>query len=496
MDMTNKIVCFSMLAPLVPVAAALAGNGQERKPNVIFILTDDQRWDALGYAGNKIISTPELDRLAGEGVYFKNSFVTTPISGASRATILTGMYERTSHYTFGMGNIPSGLLEGSYPALLKRNGYHTGFYGKFGVNCASEMIKVLFDKSEIYDRKSPTGYFHKTIDGDTVHLTDYTGWQARKFIDAAPKDKPFCLSLSFSAPHAHDPSPEQYMWQASMDGLYRDVTIPDPVMGDEKYFLAQPEYVRKGINRERWYWRFDSPEKYQHSVKGYYRMISGVDAEVGKIRRVLESNGLADNTIIIFMGDNGYFEGERQLAGKWLMYENSLRVPMIIYDPRNGVHRDVDQMALNLDIARTILGFCGVEAPPVMQGEDLSVYASKKGGEIARESFMCEHLWNNPRVPASEGMRTAEWKYFRYRDHSPSEELYNVKSDPWEMHNLAGDPRYKATLDELRGRCDAMIATYAKAGEGYRSQYTPSAKQQAKSKAKEKVQQKKQQSKK
>ncbi|GHU99498.1 acetylglucosamine-6-sulfatase [Bacteroidia bacterium] len=467
----------------VSTAATTAGQtalSGQRRPNILFILTDDQRWDALGYAGNRTISTPELDRLCREGIYFKNSFVTTPISGASRATILTGMNERTSGYSFGVGNIPSELLEGSYPAILRHNGYYTGFFGKFGVN-TTLPLSALFDRSESYDRKGKTGYFYKTIDGDTVHLTDYTGWQARRFIAGAPEDKPFCLSLSFSAPHTHDPNPDQYIWQASMDNLYKEIAMPDPVMGEEKWFLALPEAVRKGINRERWYWRFDTPQKYQHSIKGYYRMISGVDAEIGKIRRALEEKGVAGNTVIIFLGDNGYFEGERQLAGKWLMYENSLRVPMIIYDPRTGVHRDVDRMVLNLDIAQTILGFCGVAAPPTMQGEDLSPCATKEGGRITRESFLCEHLWNNPKIPASEGIRTREWKYFRYRDFA-REELYNLRNDPWEMNDLAGDPKCKAILEKLRAELDAMIAGYSRQGARYRSGYTPTAKQKQKQK--------------
>lgn len=142
------------------------------------------------------------------------------------------------------------------------------------------------------------------------------------------------LSISFSAPHAHDPAKLQYFWSPEYDTMYQNITIPDPLLKEDFYFQAQPAFVRNGESRKRWHWRFDTPEKYQHSVKGYYRMISEVDAEIGKIRKILEERGLADNTVIIFMGDNGYFLGERQLAGKWLMYDNSLRVPLIVFDPR------------------------------------------------------------------------------------------------------------------------------------------------------------------
>ncbi len=308
-----------------------------------FNLTDDQRWDALGYAGNKIIQTPEMDKLAREGTFFRKAFVTTPICAASRASILTGMYERTHGYTFQQGPLKEPYMQLSYPVVLKQNGDHTGFFGKFGV--IYKDVEKLFNEAGIYDRedKFPNrkGYFFKTIGKDTVHLTRYTGYQAQQFIKNSPTDKPFCLSLSFSAPHAHDNAPEQYFWQEKSNNRYADVTIPPPALEEEKYFLALPKEVREGYNRLRWTWRFNSPEKYQHSVKGYYRMISEIDDEIGELRKVLEEKGIADNTVIIFMSDNGYYLGERQLAGKWLMHDYSIRIPMMIYDPRVKKHYDI-----------------------------------------------------------------------------------------------------------------------------------------------------------
>lgn len=311
------------------------------KPNIIFILTDDHRWDALGYAGNKIIQTPEMDQLAKEGTYFRNAFVTTPICAASRASILTGIYERTHGYTFQQGPLKQPYIQLSYPVILKKQGYYTGFLGKLGVTYKD--AENLFNEAEIYDRedKFPNrkGYFYKNIGSDTVHLTRYTGYRAQQFIKNTPANQPFCMSLSFSAPHAHDSSPEQYFWQEKSNNRYTGVTIPPPLLGDEKYFKALPKEVQEGFNRLRWTWRFDTPEKYQHNVKGYYRMISEIDDEIGELRKLLEEKGIANNTVIIFMGDNGYFLGERQLADKWLMYDNSLRVPLIIYDPRVLVMR-------------------------------------------------------------------------------------------------------------------------------------------------------------
>ncbi len=430
----------------------------QEKPNIIFILTDDQRWDALGYAGNKVIHTPEMDKLAQEGVYFKNAFVTTPICAASRASILTGMYERTHGYTFGQGPIKQPYIDNSYPKLMKESGYFTGFFGKFGVTYDS--LVPLFDVMESYDRngkfKDRRGYFYKTIKDDTVHLTRYTGQQAMDFIENAPADKPFCLSLSFSAPHAHDPAPDQYFWQEEVDGLYRELEIGPPLFGEDKYFNEQPIYVREGENRTRWGWRYDTPEKYQHSVKGYYRMISGIDLEIAKIRQLLADKGLDKNTIILLMGDNGYFLGERQLAGKWLMYDNSLRVPLIIYDPRNPNHRDIEDLALNIDIPSTIFEFAGLEIPSVWQGKSLAAYVKGDNPAEDRTEFIGEHLWEVDIIPASEGLRTKDWKYFRYRNDLEHEELYNLELDPLEENNLAKKEQYRGKLEEMRRRFDRL----------------------------------------
>ncbi|NNF32606.1 MAG: sulfatase-like hydrolase/transferase, partial [Saprospiraceae bacterium] len=238
-------------------------NNTQEKPNIIFILTDDQRFDAIGYTGNEYVQTPEMDKLANTGTYFHNAIVTTPICAASRASILTGLYERAHNFNFQTGNVREEYMENSYPTLLKNNGYHTGFFGKYGVRYND--LEKQFDEYESYDRnnrfKDKRGYYYKTIGEDTVHLTRYTGQKALDFIEDASSEKPFCLSLSFSAPHAHDPAEDQYYWQSEMDKLLSNTTIPDPELGDDKYFNAQPKIVRDGFNRLRWTWRYDTPEK-------------------------------------------------------------------------------------------------------------------------------------------------------------------------------------------------------------------------------------------
>jgi arylsulfatase A-like enzyme len=446
-----KLFCILIYISIMPLLAF----NQVKKPNILFILTDDQRWDALRYAGNPIIETPEMDALARSGSYFKNAFSTTPICAASRASILTGLYERTHGYTFQKSGLQQAYADILFPKILKENGYRTGFFGKLGV--IMDNPKQYFDDSDFYDRgESPDrrGYFYKTIGNDTVHLTRYSGFQAQEFIKNSPKDKPFCLSVFFSAPHAHDSSKEQYYWQSKSDHLYKNTVIPLPVLSDQKYFNQLPLEVQQGFNRTRWKWRFDTPEKYQNSIKGYYRMISDIDHEIGMLRSLLKERGLADNTIIIIMGDNGYFTGDRQLADKWLMYDASIRIPLIIYDPRKNNPATIDAMVLNIDVSKSILEFAGLHAPKNYQGISLEPFLIKGNIPSKRKSILIEHLWKLPEIPSSEGIRTAQWKYFRYRLIKAPEELYDLDKDPLETINLAGDIKYKKVINKLRKLSD------------------------------------------
>jgi arylsulfatase A-like enzyme len=434
---------------------------QSRQPNIIFILTDDQRWDAIGSAVNPIVQTPQMDALARSGTYFRNAFATTPICAASRASILTGLHERTHGYTFQKPRLKQPYVDMIYPKLFKDNGYHVGFFGKLGV--IIDSVRQYFDQSDFYDRgASPDrrGYFYKKIGNDTVHLTRYTGHQAMDFIRKAPADKPFCLSLSFSAPHGHDNSVDQYYWQEKSSSLYAGVRIPEPLLGDDEYFNRLPKEVKEGFNRVRWKWRFDTPEKYQQMVKGYYRMITEIDDEIGLIRNQLKEKGIDDNTIIIVMGDNGYFLGDRQLADKWLMYDMSIRIPLIVYDPRVKKSSEVDDMVLNIDITKTMLDLAGIHVPENYQGESLVSMLGKTDAHLKRNTILVEHLWDLPDIPSSEGIRTERWKYFRYRLIDAPEELYDLQNDPLEKINLATDSKYKKILSGLRKQCEEKAGRY------------------------------------
>ena len=219
--------------------------------------------------------------------------------------------------------------------------------------------------------------------------------------------------------------------------------------------------------RVRWKLRFSSDDQYQEMVKNYYRLITGVDVVVGQIRRELETRGLTDNTVIMLLGDNGFYLGEYGFAGKWLGHEESIRVPLIVYNPRlqkNKQGQRREELALNIDIAPTLLGLAGVKPPETMQGKSLAPLISGKSVKW-RDDFFYEHLFRVPEaavpkvgfIPASIGVRTKRWKYLRYIDYDPAfEELYDLENDPHEVKNIAAHQEYSSQLETMRRRCDEL----------------------------------------
>jgi arylsulfatase A-like enzyme len=383
-----------------------------RRPNIVFLLTDDQRWDSLGCAGNKIIQTPNIDAVAKDGVQFRNMFVTTAICAVSRASIFTGQYERTHGISDFATPFTPAQFSRTYPALLRAAGYRTGFIGKWGVG--NVMPKDEFD----YFRGFPGQGNYVVRDGGVEkHLTNVMADQAIEFLNAGPANQPFCLSISFKAPHAQDEAMRQYLFDPALRELYRDVTIPVSETATDEYFRELPQSLRDSEGHRRWGWRFATPTAYQDAVKGYYRLITGVDRAVGQIRRALEESGKADNTMIVYTSDNGYFLGERGLADKWFMFEESIRVPLVVYDPRipsreRGAART--EMALNIDLAPTLLDCAGIAAPASMQGRSLLPLIHGESNTPWREEWYYSHLFEHPQIPKSEGVGTSEWKYVSF----------------------------------------------------------------------------------
>ncbi len=432
------------------------------KPNIIFLLTDDHRWDALGAMGNKIIQTPNIDRLAHNGILFRNAYVTTSICCVSRASILTGQYQSRHGINDFVTSMDSASLQNTYPLLLKKSGYHIGFIGKYGVGKPEEQPAKLYDFWECTNKLQPD-YEMTDENGNYLHHTDKVSRDISRFLDEMGNKGPFCLSVSFKAPHVQDNDPRQYIPNPRYESYYADVTIPVPETADPKYWNQFPDFFRtdKNIARIRWKLRFATPEMYQESVKNYYRLLTDVDDAVGRMVKELGEKGLADNTIIIFAGDNGMYLGEHGLAGKWYGHEESIRVPMIIYDPRDGKNlkgKVSDKIALNIDLAPTMLTLAGVKVPQRMQGIDMVTLARGNGPSPERQDFFYEHTFmGSPGIPKVEGVVGREMKYMKFIEHD-YEELYDLNTDRLEAKNLVNDPAWTEVLREMRARYEVLKA--------------------------------------
>lgn len=425
-------------------------------PNIIFLLADDQRWDALGVAGNTVIQTPNIDQLARDGFYFRRSYVTTPICAISRASILSGQYARR-HGIIDFGTpFTEAALAQTYPLILQKAGYRTGFIGKYGVG--NKMPTSAYDYWRGFDGQG--NYAARDAQGKPIHLTDLMGQQMDEFLQGNPTGKPFCLSVSFKAPHAQDAAKPEFPYAERFASVYRDKTLKRPEAAQDKYYRQFPDWFRNNDQNEsriRWARRFATDSMFQQTTKSYFRLITGIDDVVGNLRKALKERGLDKNTVIVYTSDNGFYEGEYGFADKWYGHELSIRVPLIVYDPRQPAWhgRTTDQYTLNIDLAPTLLTLAGVPVPSQMQGRPLTQLMNNVLKTPWRTEFFFEHLINIPAVfiPQSEGVLSADKKYVHYfnvRQAGDSyEEVYDLKTDPQELANLATQPKGQALKKSL-----------------------------------------------
>ena len=426
------------------------------KMNIVFLLADDLRWNSLGCMGNPTVITPSIDKLSQEGIRFNNACVTTAICMVSRATILSGQYMSRHRVTkFGVELPVQTLEENSYPAVLRKAGYWTGFVGKYGVG---KIRGKDYDYSVEYEGK----HWFPDGKGDSIHVTARNERDALDFLKNRPQDKPFLLSVSFFATHAEDKHPDQYRYQPLSEKYYQNTVIPVSKTATEQALKALPPFIsdEKNEGRNRWHWRFDSPEKYQKYMKAYYRMLTEMDHAIGRIVDELKIQGVYDNTLIIFMGDNGYFHSDHQLADKWYPYQEALRVPLVVHDPRLPVSKrnsSNDEFVLNIDIAPTIIAAVGAMIPSAMQGEDFSkLYLTRKAPKW-RQDFYYEHPVVNSVsfIPSSEAVVTHYNKYIYWPDYQ-TEEYFDLKKDGYEEHNLIAEQKVKPDIDALKKRMAAL----------------------------------------
>ena len=301
MTVRGTVLTTAILLLLTAGSAPAQSPAPSPKPlNVVLLILDDVRWDALGAAGNSSVRTPRIDELARQGVRFEQARVTTSICMVSRATLLTGQYMSRHGITeFGRAIAPEAFTH-TYPGLLRRAGYWTGYVGKYGVG---QPRQGDFDFLRAYEGT----HWMTGPSGERIHVTEKNARDAIEFLQARPKDKSFALTVGFFAPHAEDNAPEQYLPQDWSAKLYDGVTIPPPLRGDPAYMAALPPFLSNEANegRVRYHWRFDTPERYQAYMTRYYRLITEVDEAIGRIVGELQAQGVYDTTLIAVIGDNG-----------------------------------------------------------------------------------------------------------------------------------------------------------------------------------------------
>ena len=435
-------VAFCYLSQALAIAA-------DKPLNILILYADDWRYDTLGIAGNAVVQTPHLDQLARDGVRFTRACVTTAICGVSRASLFTGQWmSRHGNTAFQAFHTP---WDETYPGLLRKNGYYVGHVGKWH---NGQFPTDKFDFGRAY---SGTHWIIEP-DGSRIHVTQKNENDALEFLRTRPTGQPFCLTLAFFATHAEDENPLQYLPQPGSMSLYQGVHVPVPVNATDESFRRLPAFIANEANesRVRWHWRFDTPKKFQTMMKNYYRLATEVDSTCQRVLDELKKQGLLDNTLVIFTGDNGYYHAEHGLADKWYPHEESIRVPLIIRDPRmTAVRRGQtsDAFALNVDLAPTILAASGIAAPTRMQGQNLAPLYLGQGNLIWRTEFFYEHptIKNINFIPSSAALVRHDWKYFYWPDYK-REQLFDLRADPHEENDLAADPGQQERLTEMRKR--------------------------------------------
>ena len=429
-------------APATKAAGKPAVGPDGNRPNIIFILTDDQRWDALGCMGHPFLKTPSMDRLAKEGVMFANAFVTTSLCSPSRASFLTGCYAHTHRVYANSGRDPDPKLP-TFPQLLRKAGYETAFIGKWHM-AGHAGPRPGFDRWVSFSGQGKYFNCRLNVDGkqttSTKHMADELGDYAVRFV-SKERSRPFMMYLSHKSVHAPFTPPKRH---ATLYGDKRITSRHNP----------------KDRLSDKVKWGRKMPSAWQKDIRNYMATVTAIDDNLARVLEALGKRGILDNTAIVFAGDNGYFHGEH--GGMWdkrAAYEPSMRIPILMrYPPLARAGWRPEALVLNIDVAPTLLALAGVDAPPAMQGRSwLGVLAGKDKG---RESFFYEYFregdarFDRPGVFA---VRTHKWKYITYPSlDRPVHELYDLAADPEELNNLAGSKDRAGVLREMQAEMQRL----------------------------------------
>src|SRR5579875_79498 len=426
-----------------------------QRPNFLIFMTDGQRPDELSIAGNRILRTPNMDRIVREGICFQNAFVVNALCAPGRATVLTGTYSCRNGVIDNKDRlITPGIA--IFSDLLHDAGYEVAFCGKSHVKGA--LRDHYWDY--YFGYLGQASYFNcpiaEGINGRIGPDRIYKDWVDDVVTAAAVewlasrREKPFCLFLWLYSPHAECIRPRRYL------DLYDGVFIPKPGTFDDD-LKGYPGKPRAFIEADNKIGTFEWCATLENLVKGHYALTAAADDNLGRALRVLEEVGKLDDTVVVHTSDHGFFLGEWRLMDKRLMHEPSIRIPLNIRYPkliRQGAVNTA--MVLNLDIAPTILQLAGVQVPEYMQGRSLLPFLEGRDPSPAwRKDWLYEfYEYPGPNiVPKNRGIRTEEFKLIEYWEQDPKEyELYDLKNDPGELHNVYNDHRYKEIREQLYRR--------------------------------------------
>jgi N-acetylglucosamine-6-sulfatase len=440
------------------------------RPNIVFVLVDDLRWDELGVAGHPFVRTPNIDRIAREGAIFRNAFVTTPLCSPSRASFLTGQYAHTHGITDNVDRSAASHKVVTFPLLLHQSGYETAFIGKWHMG-NDDSPRPGFDRWVSF--KGQGTYLDPDIneDGRAVkpkgYITDILTGYALEFI-RRQHDQPFLIYLAHKAIHPevtqnNDGSvnltdAERFLPAARHQNLYAGKTIPHrPNYGrapDGKAALLRPIASLPPLGA--------ATATRDATILGRQRSLMAIEDGVGRIWQALRETGHLDNTIIVFTSDNGYFYGEHGLSvERRLAYEESIRLPLLVRFPKAvkpGTARD--ELVLNIDVAPTLLELAGADVPASMHGR--SLVPLLRGARPAwRSSFLIEYYSDTvfPRMlkMGYKAVRNERWKYIHYLELEGMDELYDLQADPYEMKNLIADRAASTALDAMKKEMERLL---------------------------------------
>ena len=456
--------------PISTIGQRSATLGASR-PNIVFVLVDDLRWDELGCAGHPFIKTPNIDRIAREGAMFRNAFVTTPLCSPSRASFLTGQYAHTHGIIDNVDRSVASQRLVTFPSLLHQSGYATAFVGKWHMG-NDDKPRPGFDRWVSF--KGQGTYTDPDINEDgreietTGYTTDLLNGYAVEFIKRK-HDRPFLVYLAHKAIHPEvkqndDGSvdlsaAERFIPAKRHDGAYEDKTIP-----------RRPNYGRApedkpALQRQIGNLPALGPDTVtpDEAILGRQRTLLAIDEGVGEILKALEQTGQLDNTVIVFTSDNGYFYGEHGLSvERRLAYEESIRLPLLVRYPKVASPGTVrDEFALNIDLAPTLLDLAGVSIPATSQGR--SLLPLLRGSRVGwRSSFLVE-LYSDkvfPRIVQMgyKAVRNQRWKYIHYLELEGMDELYDLKKDPYELHNVINEPNARKPLEDMKRELERLLS--------------------------------------